>query len=51
MILNLIVSFYWTHVYIGTDLWLLAYVTDTPFADLTDVALALIKFMKIATQQ
>ena len=41
MILNLIVSFYWTHMYIGTDLRVLAYVTDTPFADLTDVALAL----------
>ena len=32
--------FYRTQVYLGSDLWVCLSLTDTPFADLTDVTLA-----------
>ena len=32
--------FYWTQVYLGFDIWVWMSVSNTPFADLTDVTLA-----------
>ena len=33
-------NFYWTQVYLGSDLWVWMSITERPFADLTDVTLA-----------
>ena len=40
IIMNIFDNFYRTHVYMGSNLWVLVSLTNQAFADLTDVTLA-----------